>query len=58
VDTRFELGREVASLIPDATLVPLPGSSYVFYHGDWRAVLNATLGLLSGPARTGAAAHS
>jgi pimeloyl-ACP methyl ester carboxylesterase/DNA-binding CsgD family transcriptional regulator len=51
--TRFELGREVASLIPDATLVPLPGSSHVFYHGDWRAVLDATLGFLSGPARTG-----
>ena len=33
--TRFELGREVAALIPGATLVPLPGSSHLFYHGDW-----------------------
>src|ERR1700722_10428089 len=35
--TRFELGREVAALIPGATLVPLPGSSHLFYHGDWLA---------------------
>ena len=25
--TRFELGREVAALIPGATLIPLPGSA-------------------------------
>jgi pimeloyl-ACP methyl ester carboxylesterase len=36
--TRFELGREVAALIPGATLIPLPGSSHLFYHGDWQAV--------------------
>jgi pimeloyl-ACP methyl ester carboxylesterase/DNA-binding CsgD family transcriptional regulator len=48
--TRFELGREVAALIPGATLIPLQGSSHLFYHGDWPAVLNATLGFLSGPA--------
>ena len=36
--TPFELGREVASLIPGATLIPLPGSSHLFYHGDWPAV--------------------
>jgi DNA-binding CsgD family transcriptional regulator/pimeloyl-ACP methyl ester carboxylesterase len=47
--TKFELGREVAALIPGATLVPLPGSSHVFYHGDWPAVLDATLGFLSEP---------
>ena len=35
--TRFELGREVAALIPGATLIPLPGSSHLFYHGDWLA---------------------
>jgi pimeloyl-ACP methyl ester carboxylesterase len=29
--TRFELGREVAALIPGATLIPLPGSSHLFY---------------------------
>jgi DNA-binding NarL/FixJ family response regulator len=48
--TRFELGREVAALIPGATLVPLPGSSHLFYHGDWPAVLDATLGFLREPA--------
>ncbi len=26
--TRFELGREVAALIPGATLIPLPGSTW------------------------------
>jgi DNA-binding CsgD family transcriptional regulator len=51
--TRFELGREVASLIPGATLVPLPGSSHLFYHGDWTAVLDATLGFLREPVNTG-----
>jgi len=48
--TRFELGREVAALIPGATLIPLPGSSHVFYHGDWETVLDATLGFLDEPA--------
>jgi pimeloyl-ACP methyl ester carboxylesterase/DNA-binding CsgD family transcriptional regulator len=51
--TRFELGREVAALIPGAILIPLPGSSHLFYYGDWLAVLDATLGFLSGPARPG-----
>src|SRR5215510_16451326 len=51
--TRFELGREVAALIPGATLIPLPGSSHVFYHGDWPAVLEATLGFLDEPASRG-----
>jgi len=44
---RFELGREVASLIPGATLIPLPGSSHLFYHGAWAEVLDATLGFLA-----------
>jgi pimeloyl-ACP methyl ester carboxylesterase/DNA-binding CsgD family transcriptional regulator len=48
--TKFELGREVATLIPGATLIPLPGSSHVFYHGDWQSVLDATLGFLAEPA--------
>jgi pimeloyl-ACP methyl ester carboxylesterase/DNA-binding CsgD family transcriptional regulator len=48
--TPFELGREVAALIPGATLVPLPGSSHLFYHGDWHAVVDAMLGFLGGPA--------
>jgi pimeloyl-ACP methyl ester carboxylesterase/DNA-binding CsgD family transcriptional regulator len=51
--TRFELGREVAALIPGATLIPLPGSSHLFYHGDWTAVLDATLGFLCEPASPG-----
>jgi pimeloyl-ACP methyl ester carboxylesterase/DNA-binding CsgD family transcriptional regulator len=51
--TRFELGREVAALIPGATLIPLPGSSHLFYHGDWPAVLDATLGFLCEPACAG-----
>jgi pimeloyl-ACP methyl ester carboxylesterase/DNA-binding CsgD family transcriptional regulator len=51
--TRFELGREVAALIPGATLVPLPGSSHLFYHGDWQAVLDATLSFLAEPASAG-----
>ena len=45
--TRFELGREVAALIPGATLIPLPGSSHLFYHGDWPAVLEAVLDSLT-----------
>jgi pimeloyl-ACP methyl ester carboxylesterase/DNA-binding CsgD family transcriptional regulator len=48
--TRFELGREVAAMIPGAALIPLPGSSHLFYHGDWPAVLEAVLGFLCEPA--------
>jgi pimeloyl-ACP methyl ester carboxylesterase/DNA-binding CsgD family transcriptional regulator len=48
--TRFELGRDVAALIPGATLIPLPGTSHLFYHGDWEAVLDATLDFLYEPA--------
>jgi pimeloyl-ACP methyl ester carboxylesterase/DNA-binding CsgD family transcriptional regulator len=51
--TRFELGREVAALIPGATLIPLPGSSHLFYHGDWEPVLDAVLDFLSRPAPKG-----
>lgn len=51
--TRFELGREVAALIPGATLIPLPGSSHLFYHGDWPTVLDALLGFLREPASEG-----
>src|SRR5262249_44133446 len=50
---RFELGREVAALIPGATLIPLPGSSHLFYHGDWPAVLEAVVGFLCEPAGPG-----
>ena len=48
--TRFELGREVAALVPGATLIPLPGSSHLFYHGDWPTVADAMLGFLCEPA--------
>ncbi|MGN6175892.1 MAG: alpha/beta fold hydrolase [Streptosporangiaceae bacterium] len=47
--TRFELGREVAALIPGATLIPLPGSSHLYYHGDWKAVLEAVTSFLDEP---------
>jgi pimeloyl-ACP methyl ester carboxylesterase len=49
--TGFALGREVAALVPGATLIPLPGTSHLFYHGDWAAVLEATLGFLRPPGR-------
>jgi pimeloyl-ACP methyl ester carboxylesterase/DNA-binding CsgD family transcriptional regulator len=48
--TPFERGREVAALVPGATLIPLPGSSHIYYHGDWESVLDAVLGFLSEPA--------
>ena len=51
--TRFELGREVAALIPGATLIPLPGSSHLFYHGDWPAVLDTVLDFLCEPTSPG-----
>ena len=48
--TRFDLGREVASLIPGAELIPLPGPGHLFYHGEWKPALDALLGCLSEPA--------
>jgi len=51
--TRFELGRETATLIPDAALIPLPGSSHLYYHGEWAAALDAALGFLGEPATAG-----
>jgi pimeloyl-ACP methyl ester carboxylesterase len=51
--TGFALGRKVAMLIPGATLIPLPGNSHLYYHGEWAAVLEAMLGFLgeaAGPA--------
>jgi len=47
--TPFELGREVAALIPGATLIPLPGTSHLYYHGDWPSVLEEVLSFLSEP---------
>ncbi|WP_236792807.1 alpha/beta fold hydrolase [Amycolatopsis sp. GM8] len=51
--TPFELGREVATLIPGATLIPLPGAAHLFYHGDWSAVAEAATGFLAEQAGTG-----
>src|SRR5438477_771935 len=51
--TPFELGREVAALIPGATLIPLSGSSHLYYHGDWPSVLEAVLSFLYEPASPG-----
>jgi pimeloyl-ACP methyl ester carboxylesterase/DNA-binding CsgD family transcriptional regulator len=52
--TPFGLGREVATRIPGATLIPLAGSSHLFYHGDPAPVLEATLDFLGRP---GGGAH-
>jgi pimeloyl-ACP methyl ester carboxylesterase/DNA-binding CsgD family transcriptional regulator len=51
--TRFELGREVAALIPGATLIPLPGSSHLFYHGEWPAVADTVIGFFTERTGTG-----
>jgi pimeloyl-ACP methyl ester carboxylesterase/DNA-binding CsgD family transcriptional regulator len=48
--TKFDLGREVATLIPGAELVPLPGAGHLFYHGEWAPALDALLGCLGEPA--------
>ncbi len=44
--TAFALGREAATLIPGAALIPLPGSSHLYYHGEWEAALDALLSFL------------
>jgi pimeloyl-ACP methyl ester carboxylesterase/DNA-binding CsgD family transcriptional regulator len=44
--TRFDLGREVATLIPGAELIPLPGAGHLFYHDEWAPVQDALLGCL------------
>jgi pimeloyl-ACP methyl ester carboxylesterase/DNA-binding CsgD family transcriptional regulator len=51
--TPFELGREVAALIPGATLIPLTGTSHLFYHGDWASVLDAVVSSAGQPAPSG-----
>jgi pimeloyl-ACP methyl ester carboxylesterase/DNA-binding CsgD family transcriptional regulator len=51
--TRFELGREVATLIPGSALIPLPGSSHLYYHADWQGVAEAMLTFLSEPTSAG-----
>jgi pimeloyl-ACP methyl ester carboxylesterase/DNA-binding CsgD family transcriptional regulator len=51
--TRFELGREVATLVPGSALIPLPGSSHLFYHGDWQGVVEPMLTFLCEPTGAG-----
>jgi pimeloyl-ACP methyl ester carboxylesterase/DNA-binding CsgD family transcriptional regulator len=48
----FKLGQEVAALIPGASLFPLPGSSHLFYHGDWTTVLDTMTGFLGSPSES------
>jgi pimeloyl-ACP methyl ester carboxylesterase/DNA-binding CsgD family transcriptional regulator len=52
--TAFALGREAAMLIPGAALMPLPGSSHLYYHGEWEAALEALVSFLGEPADAGA----
>jgi pimeloyl-ACP methyl ester carboxylesterase len=47
---RFELGRQVAALIPGAQLIPLPGAGHLFYAGEWQPVLAAARDFLAVPA--------
>lgn len=47
--TGFHLGREVASLIPEATFVPLHGRTHLFWKGEWDEVLEAVLDFLYEP---------
>jgi pimeloyl-ACP methyl ester carboxylesterase/DNA-binding CsgD family transcriptional regulator len=47
--TAFRLGREVASLIPSATFVPLHGKSHLFWMGDWQSVVATMLEFLPQP---------
>ncbi len=51
--TRFQLGQEVAALIPGAAFVPLPGASHLYYHGHWAEVLAAMRGFLDEAASPG-----
>ncbi|HEV3103956.1 MAG TPA: alpha/beta fold hydrolase [Candidatus Dormibacteraeota bacterium] len=53
--TGFRLGREVASLIPSAQLVPLRGNTHLFWMGDWQSVVEAMLDFLPQPAISGPA---
>jgi DNA-binding CsgD family transcriptional regulator len=55
--TAFALGREAATLIPGAALIPLPGSSHLYYHGEWAAALDALVSFLGEPGGVGAGRH-
>jgi pimeloyl-ACP methyl ester carboxylesterase/DNA-binding CsgD family transcriptional regulator len=49
--TRFALGRDLASRIPNARFVPLEGSTHLFWKGDWPPIAEAIIDFLG--ARTG-----
>lgn len=46
---RFDLGREVASLIPNGTFAPLRGTAHLFWKGDTKAIAESMLDFLATP---------
>ena len=44
---RFDAGRDLASRLPDATFLPLPGSAHLAWLGDAEPILSATLTFLN-----------
>ena len=46
----FECGRELAALLPNAQLVPLPGDQHLPWQGDTKALLAALRAFLGDPA--------
>jgi pimeloyl-ACP methyl ester carboxylesterase len=54
----FRLGRELASLIPNARLVPLEGRDHLPYLGDSESVLHAIAEFLGDPVPVGLAVKS
>ena len=54
----FRLGRELASLIPDARFVPLEGRDHFFWLGDSDSVLRAIAEFLGDPVPVGEAMKS
>jgi pimeloyl-ACP methyl ester carboxylesterase len=51
----YDHGRQLASLIPDATFVPLEGDAHLPWLGDWQAVADAALAFLSADKRAAGA---
>ncbi|TMA35158.1 MAG: adenylate/guanylate cyclase domain-containing protein [Deltaproteobacteria bacterium] len=47
----FECGRELAALLPNAQLVPLPGDQHLPWQGDTKALLAALRAFLGDPPR-------
>jgi len=47
--TRFDLGREVASLIPNGTFAPLRGTAHLFWKGDTKSIADSMLDFLATP---------